>query len=236
MVNMSFTKIDYTKIPLFENVIDLCRIKTFVWAQLLCKNKTIENLDFYNPDNIYLDPKKCLEKINITFFGNETDEDNKYKLVCETNSNYFVYKLIFEESMGKNEKNNTNEYEYKNGFVYPEILFFYRKMREGMYFNKFLTTRFMCSIIKSLFFGILLINKINLIDKEKFHRILVQTSSDYTTQKINYDTINYSDITFIFFHHPDLNPIDKIYGFEYYNTNPTTLYSTEIRIKRPKKT
>lgn len=233
-----FTIIDQTKTPVLENIIDICRIKTFVWIQLLCKNKMLKNIEFYDENSIYVDLKLCLKNIQIEFFGENKDIDRNYKLVLKHDNEYFVFKLVFEESMPKTEKKQTNDYTYNNGhnngYVYPEILYFYKKIKNDVYFNKFLVSRFACNI-KALFYGGITIQRIILIDKQGFQKILSLTASEYTTQKINYNMLNYSDITYVLFYHPTLNTIDNIYGFKYYVSNPASLFSIETRIKRPQK-
>lgn len=231
---MSFDTVDYTKTPILENLIDLCKVKTFTWIQFLCRNGTLTDIEFYDPKIIYVDLEQSLKKITIEFFGVEKDNSSNYKLVLVCNKKYFIYKIVLEKSVPKNEKKQINYYEYKDGYVYPEILYFYDKIKNETTTNKFLISRFYCHI-RALFFGTVSIKKICLIDRNKLQKIQALSTSDYNTQKLNFNTMNYQDITFIFFYHPTLNPLENIYGFEYYNTNPVSLLSNDTRIKRPKK-
>lgn len=231
---MEFNNIDYLQTPILENLIDLCKVKTFTWIQLLCRNGTLSDIEFYDSKTIYVDLEQSLKKITIEFFGVEKDNSKNYKLVLTHNNKYFIYKLVLDETVLKNEKKQQNDYEYEDGFVYPEILYFYKKIKNETITNKFLISRFYCHI-KALFLGTVSIKKICLIDRNRLQKIQALSSSDYNTQKINYNMMSYSDITFVFFYHPTLNPLENIYGFEYYNTNPVSLVSIDTRIKRPKK-
>lgn len=230
---MTFTLINPTQTPTLENLILICKIKTFTWIQFLCKNNKLDNVDFYDPTSIYVDLKLCLQKIDIEYFGNETNNLRNYKLVLKNNNKYFVFKIVLDEIAPKQEKNQNNDYEYKDGFIYPDTLYFYKKMKTEVTANKFLMSQFYCSP-KALFFGTVSIKKICLIDRAEFQKIAMLSSSDYTTQKLNYNTINYHDITYIFFYHPEYNTFNDIYGFQYHNTNPVSLVSIDTRLKRPK--
>lgn len=232
---MAFIPVKYTEIPILENLIDLCKIKTFTWIQFLCKNDMLNNVEFYDPKYIYVDLQQSLEKIKIEYFGSEKDRDNYYKLVLSYNKKYFIFKLVLEDIAPKNERKQVNDYEYKNGFVYPETLYFYKKMKNEVSTNKFLVSRFYCHI-KALFYGTVTIQKICLIDRSRLQKIQNLVSSEYTTQTLNSNMMTYDDITFIFFYHPSFNTFENMYGFEYYNTNPVSIVSIDTRIKRPRKT
>lgn len=231
---MEFTPVNYTKVPILENLIDICRIKTFTWIQFLCKQEVLNNVEFYNPKQIYVDLKQCLTKIEIESFENEKEKENYYRLVLSYQKKYFVFKLVLEDLMSKNEKRQNNDYKFKNGYIYPEILYFYKKMKNEIYTNKFLISRFYCHV-KALFYGVVSIQKICLIDRSRLQKIQNLSSSEYSTQVLNYNMMSYADITFIFFYHPILNTFENMYGFEYYNTNPVSLIAIDTRIKRPKK-
>jgi hypothetical protein len=223
---MNYTQIAYEDYPYYENIVDLCKIKAFVWVQLLAKDNQIKDVDFYVPDRIYVDTRKA-----FTFIDKVTFSINRSSIKLE-----FEYKgisLFFAIELGPIEKKQYNPFTVgEKDFAYPGTLHFRVKPSEEKV-DCLTTERLFCNV-RALFYDTISIAYIDLIDKAKYDTYMSNTSSKYTNQRLNTNSMDYSDITFTFFHHPKLLPLSNIYGFEYRLSNPVSSNSMDIRIKKPK--
>lgn len=223
--------------PRDQNIIDFCRLKTFIWSQYLQKHNFISDLSYYNPKEIYLEYETAIKEIQLHEFKQDIDKLNIFKLILTyRNKYYFLYKINLDIQSKKDEKNTKNNYTFNNdittGFIYPEILFFLDKPKD-LTLHKFNIEHFFCNV-KALFTGIQQLKKITLIDQNEYKYLKTLTSSKYSNLKLNPNTITYDDRTFYFFHHPELcNAYTSIYGFKYFTTSLTNISQSSFRLKLP---
>jgi hypothetical protein len=226
---MNFIKINMLT-PIQNNLVDLCKFKTFVWAQYLAKNNKI-NLKYYKKDEIYVNYNDIMKHILFVSLSIDVKKINYYKLIYQIENNYFVYKILIDTQF-KNldlEYNNYTLENNKNTFVYPTVIYFLEKTKlEEL--DKYLINR-LCINIKCLFKMEVEIIKIVLITEKEYKKILSQIYSEYTTQTLNKNKTSYDDITFFFFYHPEFMPKKDIYGFEYHNSNSNNLKDIDTVIK-----
>lgn len=214
-----------------ENLIDVLKIKTFVWYQFECREKKISKPYFKLDEGIMFDYESCMKYVNIFSLEKESLLEN-YKLILILDKQKFLYKISFLISQ-KSETNliESNNYKDSDCLIYPETLYVFEKLKETKQ-NQIKYNKFCCNI-KSLFCTNIAIKKIKLIDKESYYDINMRLYSKYTKHNLNSNMIPKDDVTYLFFYHPTHCPLSSIYGFEYYNTNTVNLLSKEIRIQKP---
>lgn len=225
---MNFINVDMLT-PVQHNLVDLCKFKTFTWAQYLALQNKI-NIPFYNKDEIYINYEDIMKYIKFDYLGIDVKKINYYKLVYKIQEYYFVYKILI-DTQYKNTDFETNNYtlDKKNAFIYPTVIYFLEKNKTEE-LDKYLFTR-LCINVKCLFKMEIEIIKIVLITEKEYKRMLSQIYSDYTTQTLNKNKTTYDDITFFFFYHPDFMVKKNIYGFEFHNSNSSNLKDIDIIIK-----
>lgn len=224
--------------PIQINLSDLCKLKTFTWAQYLAKQNLI-NVPFYNKDEYYISYKESLKHIKLYSLEIDLKKINYYKLVLNIYNNYFVYKILI-DTQYKNIEPEANNYTFEksdekniNVFIYPTVIYFLEKTKQED-IDRYLIYR-LCINIKCLFKMEIEINKIILITEKKYKKMLSNSYSEYTTQTMNKNKTTYDDITFFFFFHPEFMSDKKIYGFEFHNSNSNNLKDLDIVLKIPKK-
>lgn len=223
---MSYTVMNYENTPSYENIVDICKIKAFVWVQLLAKKNLLKDVEFYRPGLIYIDTKKVFTFIEKVIFS-----INRNSIKLE-----FVYNgvsLFFNIELGAIEKKRPNTFEVNpKDFLYPSVLRFKVKPSEEK--EDYLSAERTFCNIRALFFDTISIHSITLIDNIIYNSLNTKSVSKYTKQVFNPNSIDYSDITFTLFHHPELLPLSEIYGFIYNISSPVSLNSVEIRLKKPR--
>lgn len=231
----NFTSVNFLT-PIHINLSDICKLKTFAWAQYLAKQNLI-NVPFYNKDEYYISYKETLKYVKLYSLEIDLKKINYYKLVLNIYDNYFVFKILI-DTQYKNNEQEVNNYTFekndsKNVFIYPTVIYFLEKTKQE-YIDKYLIYR-LCINIKCLFKMEIEINKIILITEKKYKKMISNSYSEYTTQTMNKNKTTYDDITFFFFFHPELMSDKKIYGFEFHNSNSNNLKDLDIVLKIPKK-
>lgn len=223
---MNYIETNYEDVPYYENIVDICKIKAFVWVQLLAKKNLLKNVEFYKHDQIYIDTKKAFTFIEKVIFSiNRTSIKLEFK--------YNGISLFFAIELGIIEKKRPNLFEVnQKDFLYPTLLRFRVKPSEEKV-DCLSTERVFCNI-RALFFDTISIHSIILIDRAKYDSYISNTMSKYTKQSFNLNSIDYSDITFTLFHHSDLLPLSDIYGFVFNLSNQVSSNVVDIRLKKPK--
>lgn len=218
-----------------ENIIDLCKFKTFTWIQYLKeKNDISEYVEFYNKECIYISYEKTMK--HIKFYGLQKN-NFLYEIILYFENNYFFFKVLYDEILKKNKTNEfiiPEEIKDKKLFFYDEIITF-KKLKEESIDNYSLEK---CNInIKFLFKSEINIKKVELITKKKYDKIKISIDSDYNTEVINKRKISsfINNITFFFFYHYELMPLSNIYGFIFFNNNLSSLIDLDYYFFNPAK-
>lgn len=224
---------------IYYNYIDICILKTFVWAQYLHNDKQINFDPYYSKDEFYLDVDSAVKAIKLHKFEINTDGEDEFRITMTYDDKYyFVYKIIDTIQLSKDLENITNNYTVNktqtNWFVFPDVILFLEKLKDPERLNVYSHVRRNITP-KVLFKAELEIKKMFLITSEKYHSIISSVYSKYTQGIINKHNILYNDISFLFFSHPEYFPLDKIYGFKYIYNNNVTLLAVEYRFSVPDK-
>lgn len=222
---MNFVKIDYLEYPSIENIVDLCKIKAYVWIQLLQRDGKVSDVDFYDKENICVDTDKVFETFEVDVF---TNNDSSYRLILSYKSTKLYFRF---ETKSVEKKDPPLFIVEKDAFMYPNVMYFKAKPKE-VGFDRLAEDRILCNI-RTILFGTISIKKIYLIDDQEYKKLISRVSSPYSKETLN-NSLEANDITFTMFYHPELLPQNKIYGFYYHITNPTSIMTVDIRLLRPK--
>lgn len=224
--------IDIENNIILENLIDVLKIKTFVWAQYECIEKNITKPYFKLNEGILVNYDSSMKYVNLFSVEKEFMAEN-YKIILSLDDWKFMYSVSFVTVQKvENKLKEKNNYIEDNCFIYSEVLFVFKKIKQQTQ-NKFKDSRFCCNI-KSIFKTNISPKQIKLINKEVYKDITEKIGTKYLNHSLNTTMLNKEDVTYIFFYHPVHCKLNDIYGFEYTNTNAVNLLSKEIRIQKQK--
>lgn len=105
----NFTHVNFLT-PIQKNLADICKLKTFAWAQYLAKQNLI-NVPFYSKDEYYISYKETMKYITLHSLEVDLKKINYYKLVLNIYNNYFVYKVLI-DTQYKNLEPEINNYNF----------------------------------------------------------------------------------------------------------------------------
>lgn len=236
-------KKNYT--PMMKNMIDLCRCKAYIWAQYLAAKKIMTFEHYHHASGFHIDLDNVLSSIKIHELQIEPIYQIFDVIVHYNNQVYFIFKIIKndnkileKETIANIEKNLING---KPCYVYPEFISFHDKpksmTKDGVSIgsNAYDMNKLYVNV-KCILRPELLIKEIYLIHSEQFAEIKTNSSSPYDTQRINTETTTLTDISYLFFQHPEHCPISSIYGFKYNHTMLNVISESGYRFKASKKT